>query len=134
MYLETTILSIYNFLILYGCLFGVFFFFFFLYTPASTSLKSQVRPQNGLEAKDLGVATQFRFKNQIGLFRPLTYMHRFVYQIKGLEFGYGLGMYQTPKTAQLVGEPPLCVVNTYLIKEFIKRALIFNLNIHHALK
>ena len=31
MYLEITILSIYNFLILYGCLFGGFFFFFPLY-------------------------------------------------------------------------------------------------------
>ena len=29
MYLETTILYIYNFLILYGCLFGVYFLFIF---------------------------------------------------------------------------------------------------------
>ena len=36
-YLETTILSIYNFLILYKCLFG--FFFFPLYTSAPTNLK-----------------------------------------------------------------------------------------------
>ena len=34
----------------------------------------------------------------------------------------------------LVGRPPLCVAMPYLIKEFIKRALILNLNIHHALK
>jgi len=33
MYLETTTLSIYKFLILYGCLFGVFFFFFILWPP-----------------------------------------------------------------------------------------------------
>ena len=38
MYLETTILNIYKFLILYGCLFR----FFFLYTRASASLKSCV--------------------------------------------------------------------------------------------
>ena len=40
MYLETMILSIYNFLILHGCLFGVFFF---LHTLAPASLKSWVR-------------------------------------------------------------------------------------------
>ena len=47
MYLETTILCIYNFLILYGCLFRVFlfsFFFSFLYTPVTASLKSWIRP------------------------------------------------------------------------------------------
>ena len=52
----------------------------------------------------------------------------------GPEFGYGLGRCYAPKTAQLVGRPPLCVAMPYLIKEFIKRALILNLNIHHALK
>ena len=41
MYLEIIILYIYNSLILYGCLFGVFFF---LYTPALASLKSWVCP------------------------------------------------------------------------------------------
>ena len=44
MYLETTILCIYNFLVLYEFLFGAFFFFFFLYTLASPSLKSWIRP------------------------------------------------------------------------------------------
>ena len=34
----------------------------------------------------------------------------------------------------LVGWPPLCVARPYLVKEFIKRALILNLNTHHALK
>ena len=43
MYLEITILCIYNFLILYGCLFEIFFFFFFFNTPAPATLKSQVR-------------------------------------------------------------------------------------------
>ena len=52
----------------------------------------------------------------------------------GLEFGYGLGRCYAPKTTQLVGRPPLCVAMLYLIKEFIKRALIFNLNIHHVFK
>ena len=33
-----------------------------------------------------------------------------------------------------MGQPLLCVVRPYLIKEFIKRVLILNLNIHHALK
>jgi len=33
-----------------------------------------------------------------------------------------------------MGQPPLCIAMPYLIKEFIKRALILNLNIHHALK
>ena len=41
MYLKTTILCIYEFLILYKCLFGVFFSF---YTLASASLKFWVRP------------------------------------------------------------------------------------------
>ena len=41
------ILYIYNFIILYGCLFGVFFFFFFfLYTPAPANLKSWVQQTN----------------------------------------------------------------------------------------
>ena len=52
----------------------------------------------------------------------------------GLEFGYGLGRCYAPKTTQLVGRPPLFVAMLYLIKEFIKRALIFNLNIHHVFK
>ena len=36
--------------------------------------------------------------------------------------------------AQHVGRSPLCIARPYLIKEFIKRALILILNIHHALK
>ena len=51
----------------------------------------------------------------------------------GPEFRYGLGMCYVPKTARLMGQPPLCVARPYLIKEFIKRALLLNLNIHHAL-
>ena len=43
MYLEITILSIYNFLILYECLFG---FFFFFYTLAPASFKSWPIPTN----------------------------------------------------------------------------------------
>jgi len=33
-----------------------------------------------------------------------------------------------------VGRLPLCVARPYLIKEFIRRAPILNLNAHHALK
>ena len=33
-----------------------------------------------------------------------------------------------------MGLPPLCVARPYFDKEVIKRALILNLNIHHALK
>ena len=36
------------------------------------------------------VATWFRFRNQIGPFGPLTFMHRYAYQIMSLKFGYGL--------------------------------------------
>ena len=41
MYLKTTILCIYNFLILYRCLFGVFFFPLY---PAPANLNSWIRP------------------------------------------------------------------------------------------
>ena len=81
-----------------------------------------------------GVATQIRSRNRIGLFGRITYILWSTYQIMGLEFGYGLGRCQASKTTRLVGQPPLCVVRPYLIKEFIKRVLILNLNIHHALK
>ena len=70
----------------------------------------------------------------MGPFGPITYTHESTYQIIGLEFGYDLGRCQAPKTAQLVGQPPLCVAKPYLNKEFIKRTLIINPNIHHALK
>ena len=80
------------------------------------------------------VITQIRFRNHIGPFGLITCTHGSTYQIMGSKFGYGLEMCQAPKTAWLVGRPPLCVVRLYLIKEFIKRALILNLNIHHALK
>ena len=33
-----------------------------------------------------------------------------------------------------MGWPPSWIAKLYLIKEFIKRALILNLNVHHALK
>ena len=41
---------------------------------------------------DLGVATWFRSRNQIGSFGPLNYMHRSTYQIMGSKFGYDLEM------------------------------------------
>ena len=81
-----------------------------------------------------GVATWFRFKNQIRHFGPLTYLHRFAYQIMGPEFGYDLGRCQATKTVRLVGWPPLYIARLYLVKEFIKKAIILNLNMHHALK
>ena len=34
----------------------------------------------------------------------------------------------------LMGQPPLCVAMPCFIKECIKKAIILNLNIHHALK
>ena len=33
-----------------------------------------------------------------------------------------------------MGQPPLCVAMPCFIKECIKKAIILNLNIHHALK
>ena len=42
--------------------------------------------------RDLGVATWFRSRNQIGSFGPLNYMHRSTYQIMGSKFGYDLEM------------------------------------------
>ena len=42
MYFETTILSIYNFLILYGCLFEVLYIY--IYILVSIDLKSWIHP------------------------------------------------------------------------------------------
>jgi len=36
------------------------------------------------------ITTWFSSKNQIGPFRPLTYMHRSTYKIMSPEFGYNL--------------------------------------------
>ena len=45
-----------------------------------------------------------------------------------LDYGFGFWVWLG------YGFGSLCVVRPYLIKEFIKRALILNLNIHHTLK
>ena len=84
---------------------------------------------------DLEVDTWFRSKNQIRPFGHFTYIHRSTYQIMSLEFEHKLERYQAlkTKTARLVGQTLLCINRSYLIKEFIKSALILNLNIHHAL-
>lgn len=47
----------------------------------------------GIERVKNEVATYIRSRNHIRHFEPLTYMHRSVYQIMGLEFGYYLGRY-----------------------------------------
>ena len=63
MYLEITILCIYNFLILYGYLFG----FFFLYTLAPICLKSWVRPWNRLTYREQYKSCTWDQAIQIGI-------------------------------------------------------------------
>ena len=63
MYLEITILCIYNFLILYGYLFG----FFFLYTLAPICLKSWVRPWNRLTYREQYKSCTWDQSIQIGI-------------------------------------------------------------------
>ena len=101
---------------------------------SSCGCKGEYTSAQWIVAEKSGVATQIRFRNYIGPFGPITYVHGSKYQIMGPEFGYGLGRCQAPKTAWLVGRSPLYVVRPYLIKQFIKGALILNLNISHALK
>ena len=54
-------------------------------------------------------------RNHIRHFGPITYTLESMYQIMGLEFGYGLG-----RCYRLMCRFPLCVARPYLIKEFIK--------------
>ena len=70
------------------------------------------------------VTTQIKSRNCVRNFGLIIYMHGYAYQIMGSKFGYGLGRCQAHKIAWLIGRPPLCVARPYLIKKFIKRALI----------
>ena len=96
--------------------------------------KRKYAPVEWTVAKKSRVTIQIRSRNHIVPVGIITYIHGSTYQIIGPKCRYSFGRFQASKTIQLMGRPLLCVARSYLIKELIQRALILNLNVHHALK